>query len=516
MLFPALHDPTADGAGDATIRVADRQLSGVGFRDQVARRAAGLTAGTRIAVLTERDLDTVVAIVAALTAGATVVPVNHHSGPRELAHQLRDARPTQLGGAARALAAFRARHAAESDVGRMLEDLADWPIDCGPFDDPVDGPAGGAASPPLPAPPAPETPALVIYTSGTTGPPKGVVLSHGAIEANLTMLAEAWAWTPADRLVHALPLYHVHGLVLGTLGPIHLGGGLHHLGDFDVTATGAALHGGATMLFGVPTMYHRLVEAAASDPKLARALGGARLLVSGSAGLPGPVHQRIRDLTGQVVVERYGMTETMITTAVPAGTRDKAGTVGPPLPGVELRVVDDGGRPVASDGRAMGEIQVRTPAMFTGYLDDPPATAASFVDGWFVTGDTATVDADGFIRIVGRSSTDIIKCGGFKIGAGEVEDALLEHPDVAEVAVRGLPDDDLGERVAAWVVPRPGTSPNGEELAEFAAAALSRHKRPREVFLVASLPRNAMGKVQKRHLGPVTGADRLAPGEAGA
>lgn len=494
MLFPAILGAPGAPAASQAVRVRDRELAGDTLRAAVLDRARWFTPGERVAVLTERELDTVVAIVAALVAGAVVVPVNHHTGPRELAHVLGDARPNRLAGSAAALAAFRDRHAAEPGVAELLAGLEDRRTDVDPASDtaPDEGPT----------PPDPGAPALIIYTSGTTGPPKGVVLGHGAIEANLTMLAEAWAWTAADRLAHALPLYHVHGLVLGTLGPIHLGAGLHHLGDFDPATTAAALRAGATMHFGVPTMYHRLADAAAIDPTVAAALRGARVLVSGSAALPAPVQQRLRELTGHTVIERYGMTETMITTAVPAGTVDKAGTVGPPLAGVELQVVDEHGEPVPGDGTAMGEIRVRTPAMFSGYLDDPDATGASFRDGWFVTGDTATVDADGFVRIVGRTSTDIIKSGGFKIGAGEIEDALLDHPDVAEVAVRGLPDDDLGERVAAWVVPRPGTTPDPRELAAFAGASLSRHKRPRDVFLVAELPRNPMGKVQKRHLEP--------------
>jgi malonyl-CoA/methylmalonyl-CoA synthetase len=185
---------------------------------------------------------------------------------------------------------------------------------------------------------------------------------------------------------------------------------------------------------------------------------------------------------------------------VPAGTRDHPGTVGRALRGVQLRLIDDGGADLPTDGEAMGELLVRSPSMFGGYLNRPDATEAAFRDGWFATGDVATVDADGFVRIVGRRSTDIIKSGGYKIGAGEIEDALLEHPAVAEAAVAGRPDDDLGERVMAWIVPRDHQALDEDELARHASTVLAPHKRPRTFHLVAELPRNSMGKVQKSRL----------------
>jgi malonyl-CoA/methylmalonyl-CoA synthetase len=252
------------------------------------------------------------------------------------------------------------------------------------------------------------------------------------------------------------------------------------------------------MLFGVPTMYHRLADEAEASGALAAALRRARLLVSGSAALPAVDHQRIEQLCGQRVVERYGMTETLMICSVRAGGNRRPGHVGPPLDGVELVLLDDDGRPIAArDGETIGEVALRTPSLFTEYLNLPDATEAAFRDGWFLTGDLATRASDGYVRIVGRRSTDLIKSGGFKIGAGEIEGALLEHPAIAEAAVTGEPDPDLGERVVAWVVARPGATVDVGQLIDHVATLLSPHKRPREVHVLEELPRNAMGKVLK-------------------
>ena len=266
-----------------------------------------------------------------------------------------------------------------------------------------------------------------------------------AISSNLDALADAWEWTGEDRLVHALPLFHVHGLVLGTLGPLRLGGHLRHLVRFDAATAAQALSDGGTMLFGVPTMYHRIAAEAEGDPTVAAGLRSARLLVSGSAPLPAPLFTRIEQATGQQVVERYGLTETLMNTAGRADGVRKPGYVGLPLPNVEVRIVlDEGGDLTDFDGETIGEVAVRGPNVFTGYLNRPDATAEAMRDGWFFTGDLATRTADGYVRIVGRRSTDLIKTGGYKVGAGEIEVALLEHPEVSEVAVTAGPDEDLG------------------------------------------------------------------------
>ena len=290
--------------------------------------------------------------------------------------------------------------------------------------------------------------------------------------------------------VHALPLFHVHGLVLGVLGPLRRGGALRHLGTFSTSALADAVDGGGTLVFGVPTHYHRLADELGADPAAAAAVGRARLLVSGSAALTAVDHDRLHRLTGLAVRERYGLTETLILTAARADEPVEPGTVGRPLATTEVRLVPE------EAGDDLGTVEVRGPSLFSGYLGrtDPPTTP----DGWFPTGDIGRWTASGALALVGRKSTDLIKSGGYKIGAGEVENALLEHPAVAEAAVVGVPDDDLGERVVAYVVVAGET--DGATLTEHVATLLAPHKRPREVRFVDALPRNDMGKVVKARL----------------
>jgi fatty acid CoA ligase FadD36 len=337
---------------------------------------------------------------------------------------------------------------------------------------------------------------MILYTSGTTGKPKGVMLTARAIAADLDALASVWEWTPSDVLVHGLPLFHVHGLVLGVLGPLRVGSPLVHTGRPTPEAyAAAAAEPGGSLYFGVPTVWSRVAADAAS----AGALRRARLLVSGSAALPVPVFERLVERAGQGPVERYGMTETLITVSGRAGEDRRAGWVGRPLAGTETRLVDEHGVAVPRDGESVGELEVRGPTTMVGYLNLPSATAAmTTADGWIRTGDVACIDATGWHRIVGRQSTDLIKSGGYRVGAGEVESALLTHPAVQEAAVIGVPDDDLGQAIVAYVVAEGVTGP---ELCDFVAASLSVHKRPRRVELVGELPRNAMGKVQKALLG---------------
>ncbi|MGB8941947.1 MAG: acyl-CoA synthetase, partial [Streptomyces sp.] len=434
----------------------------------------------RVALWATPTLETAVGVVAALLAGVPVVPLNPKIGERELGHIVADSAPTAV------LAA------PGDELPAPLRALERTDVTL----------TGGTTSPAAPpTEPGPESPALIVYTSGTTGPPKGAVLPRRALASTLDALEDAWQWTSDDVLVHGLPLFHVHGLILGILGPLRRGGSVRHLGRFSIEGVKHELADGATMLFGVPTMYHRIAEALPADPGLAKALSGARILVSGSAALPVHDHERIAAATGRRVIERYGMTETLMNTSVRADGEPRAGTVGVPLGGVELRLVDEAGAPTA-DPREVGEIEVRGPNLFTEYLNRPDATAAAFTaDGWFRTGDMAVLDDDGYVRIVGRKATDLIKSGGYKIGAGEIENALLEHPGVREAAVTGEPDDDLGERIVAWIVPAdPEQPPTDAELADHVAAQLAPHKRPRVVHHLAELPRNDMGKIMKRSL----------------
>jgi malonyl-CoA/methylmalonyl-CoA synthetase len=431
--------------------------------------------------------------VAALLAGVPLVPLNPNSGSRELAHVVNDSAP-------------RLVLAAPGDP--LPEALAGLPVVHPQTEQKEQTEAAAAGTvPDLSDEPADDAPALVVYTSGTTGPPKGAILPRRAIGTTLDALADAWQWTGEDVLVHGLPLFHVHGLVLGVLGPLRRGGSLRHLGRFSPEAAGTELAKGATMLFGVPTMYHRIAQALPDDPDLRTALSGARLLVSGSAALSRRDHEAITSATGQQVVERYGMTETLMNTSVRPGGPPQPGSVGTPLRGVELRLVDEEGREVAArDGETLGEIQVKGPQLFTEYLGRPEATAAAFDGDWFRTGDMATLDADGSVRIVGRKSTDLIKSGGYKIGAGEIENVLLEHPAVADAAVTGEPDADLGEIVVAWIVPAdPAAPPTLQALADHVAGQLAGYKRPRAVRILEALPRNDMGKVMKRTLPTGTG-----------
>jgi malonyl-CoA/methylmalonyl-CoA synthetase len=472
-LLPALHERNSDPAlqvGATALSYAElRRAAGA-----VARRAAG---SERVGVWAESTLETCVALVGALAAGAVVVPLNPKLGEAELKHVLEDSRPELLFGAPRdALAMIPDKPA----VARVdLDDQAELPRD-------------GLDA---------EEPALVVYTSGTTGLPKGAILPRRSVASNLDALAEAWEWTADDRLTHALPLFHVHGLVLGLLGPLRRGGQVRHLGRFEPDALTSALEDGATMFFGVPTMYHRLAEEAARNQRLAAALGRPRLLVSGSAPLPAPDFERVLELTGQQIVERYGLTETLMNTAVRASSERRPGYVGEPLSGIDLRLVaDDGGDIEVRDDETIGEIAVRGPNVFSGYLNRPVATAEAMRDGWFFTGDIGTLTPEGYLRIVGRRSTDLIKTGGYKVGAGEVETVLRGHQGVDEVAVVAAADPDLGERIVAFVVAASGDPPSADELIEHVAGQLAPHKRPREVRFVDTLPRNAMGKIQKKRL----------------
>ncbi|MEU9335776.1 acyl-CoA synthetase [Streptomyces sp. NPDC048290] len=488
-LFPALRHAPAERPA---LRFGDRSLTYGGLAGAAGAVAERVRGARRVAVWATPELETAVAVVGTLAAGVAAVPLNPRSGEAELTHILGDSAPDAV-----LAAPGTALPGAFAGVARIDVDVT----------------ARSAAAPDDADEAAP---ALVVYTSGTTGPPKGAVLPRRAVAATVDALADAWRWTDADVLTHALPLFHVHGLVLGVLGPLRLGGPVRHLGRFDTAAVARELNDGATMLFGVPTMYHRIAEALATEPELVKGLAGARLLVSGSAALPVRDHERIAAATGRRVVERYGMTETLINTAVRADGEARPGTVGVPLPGVELRLVEDDGTPVpgpdgspGSEGSAgfdperVGEIEVRGANLFTAYLNRPDATAAAFTaDGWFRTGDMAVRDPDGSVRIVGRRATDLIKSGGYKIGAGEIENALLDHPGVREAAVTGEPDPDLGERIVAWIVPADAQDPPSDaELADHVTRLLAPHKRPRVVHRLAALPRNDMGKILKRALG---------------
>jgi fatty acid CoA ligase FadD36 len=431
------------------VRVGAEQMSWEWLRDRADALAARIAGAPAVAVHADASLSTVVSVVGALRAGVPVVPVAADAGETERAHILRDS-------------------------GAVLLLSGDTVTELTPA-----GPVAGLDG------------ALVLYTSGTTGPPKGAVLGVDAIAHDLDVLAEAWAWTPQDTLVHGLPLYHVHGLVLGVLGALRVGCRLVHTGRPTPQAYAEA---GGSLYFGVPTVWSRIC----ADPAVAGALASARLLVSGSAPLPAPVFDALKLHSGHEPVERYGMTETLITVSARAAGPRAAGCVGTPLRGITTRVVDEAGASVPADAATVGELQVRGPTLMRGYANQPVATAACYTpDGWFRTGDIATIGPDGAHRIVGRASLDLIKSGGYRIGAGEVEDVLLSHPAVREAAVVGAPHPDLGQEIVAYVV---ADGVAGPALIEYVAGRLAYHKRPRQVHLLDALPRNAMGKVQKKLL----------------
>ncbi len=467
MLLASL-DPATGGDIGAAVRIGDVSLSRgdlVGAATSVAERVGG---AHRVAVLATPTAATVLAVTGCLIAGVPVVPVPADVGQAERRHILRD-----------------------SGAQAWLGPVPDDPGGLGHI--PVRLHARSWHRYPEPSP---DATAMVIYTSGTTGLPKGVQLSRRAIAADLDALAQAWQWSAEDVLVHGLPLFHVHGLVLGLLGSLRIGNRLVHTGR--PTPAGyaqACAEAGGTLFFGVPTVWSRVV----ADQAAAEALRPARLLVSGSAPLPVPVFDRLARVAGHQPVERYGATESLITLSTRADGERRAGWVGLPLTGVESRLIDDTGGAVASDGETIGRLEVRGPTLFDGYLNRPDATAEVLdANGWYRTGDVAVVDDGGMHRIVGRESVDLIKSGGYRVGAGEVETVLLGHPDVAEAAVVGLPDEDLGQRIVAFVVGSGDVDPRA--LIDYVAQQLSVHKRPREVRIVDELPRNAMGKVLKKQL----------------
>jgi fatty acid CoA ligase FadD36 len=437
----------------------------VGGATSVAERVGG--AG-RVAILATPSVSTVLAVTGCLIAGVPFVPVPSDVGAAERRHMLTDS-------------------GAEAWLGPEPDEREGLPHI------PVRLHARSWHRYPEPAP---EATAMVIYTSGTTGAPKGVVVSRSAVAADIDALTEAWQWTADDVLVHGLPLFHIHGLVLGLLGSLRVGNRFVHTGK--PTPAGyaqARAESGGTLYFAVPTVWSRVV----GDQAAAEALRSARLLVSGSAALPVPVFDKLEQLTGHRPIERYGASESLITVSTRADGERRPGWVGLPLAGIETRLLDDAGNSVPHDGETVGKLHVRGPTLFDGYLNRPEATAEVFdADGWYHTGDVAVVDAEGMHRIVGRESVDLIKSGGYRIGAGEIETSLLGHPGVQEAAVVGMPDEDLGQRIVAFVV---GSADlKTDELINFVAQDLSIHKRPREVRLVDALPRNAMGKVVKKQL----------------
>jgi malonyl-CoA/methylmalonyl-CoA synthetase len=342
--------------------------------------------------------------------------------------------------------------------------------------------------------------AMMIYTSGTTGRSKGVVTTHANLAAQVTSLITAWEWSGDDRILLVLPLHHVHGIINVLTCALWTGARCEMPPRFDAEQVWSRfVEGGLTLFMAVPTIYSKLIAAwEAAPPERRRvmtdACRGLRLMVSGSAALPVQTLERWKEVSGHVLLERYGMTEIGMGLSNPFRGERRPGCVGAPLPGVEVRLVSDSGAPVASG--TPGEIEVRGPGVFLEYWRRPEETAAAFRDGWFRTGDVAVVER-GAYRILGRRSVDIIKTGGYKVSALEIEEVLRAHPDIVDCAVVGVDDPEWGERVCAAVELRGERHLTLGELQAWAGERLAPYKLPRAVRCVSALPRNAVGKVMK-------------------
>ena len=341
---------------------------------------------------------------------------------------------------------------------------------------------------------------MILYTSGTTSRPKGVVTTHANITAQILSLVEAWEWSADDRTMLCLPLHHVHGIVNVVSCALWSGAACEMLPRFDANAVWERIFGGSLSLFlAVPTVYVKLIAAwdAASPERraaLSQACSKLRLMVSGSAALPSGTLERWKEISGHTLLERYGMTEIGMALSNPLWGKRMSGSVGTPLPRIEVQLVDEDGKPVAPG--TPGEIEVRGPSVFAEYWGQPGATRDAFRDGWFRTGDTAVVENEVY-RILGRTSLEILKTGGHKVSALEIEEALRGHPAVADCAVVGVPDAEWGERVAAALVLKTGTAIDLPSLRAWAKEFLAAYKLPSRLLVVDVLPRNAMGKVVK-------------------
>lgn len=416
-------------------------------------------------------------------AGGVAVPLSISSTAPELEHALSDS-GTRLAVALRE-SADKIRSSAGFHGGRLL------------IHEELDATAGS----PLPEI-DPARRAMILFTSGTTSKPKGVVTTHGGIEAQVRSLVDAWEWSGDDRIPLFLPMHHVHGIINIASCALWSGAIIEPFAKFDAgKILGRVAAGAYTLFMAVPTIYVKLIEtleAGADDSEpVRRGFAAMRLMVSGSAALPASVHEKWRALTGQSLLERYGMTETGMIISNPLHGERRAGAVGQPLPTVEVRLKSEAGE-IISGEREPGEIQVRGPVVFREYWNRPEATAESFDGGWFRTGDVAVLE-DGYYRIMGRLSVDIIKSGGYKLSALEIEAALLDHPAIRECAVVGVKDDTWGEAVAVALVLKDGAGGlELEDLRQWSRDRLSPYKIPQRLRVVASLPRNAMGKVTKR------------------
>ena len=445
----------------------------------------GVKPGDRVAVQVEKSIESLMLYLGAIRAGAAFLPLNTAYTPAELEYFLGDAepvlvvcRPAMESGVGAVSGEAVLETLGDSGVGGTLGALVDLASDV--FDDTLCS-AGDLAA--------------ILYTSGTTGRAKGAMLSHGNLTSNAKALFETWAFTRGDRLLHALPIYHTHGLFTATNTVLAAGASMIFLPKFDAGEVTALLPR-ASVMMGVPTFYSRLLQC---DALTKDALTHMRLFISGSAPLSPEVHSEFEKRTGHTILERYGMTETGMNTSNPYEGARRAGTVGFPLPGVEIRIADPETGSELEQGE-VGSIEVRGPNVFSGYWRMPEKTCEEFrEDGFFITGDLGMIDEQGYVNIVGRDK-DLIISGGFNVYPAEIEAAIDAITGVAESAVIGAPHPDFGESVVAVVARKSGQSLAEEDIISPLGSILARYKQPKRVFFVDALPRNAMGKIQKKEL----------------
>ena len=345
-----------------------------------------------------------------------------------------------------------------------------------------------------------ERKAMILYTSGTTNKPKGVVHTHKNVEAQISALVEAWEWTKEDHIPLFLPLHHIHGIINSLSCPLFIGAKVTMLGPFDAEKVcSEVVSKNFTVFTAVPTIYFSLIEQLenAMDSKLSERFKEMRLMMSGSAALAPEIHKKWQQLTGQQLLERYGMTEVGMALSNNINGERRPGSVGVPLPGVEVKLENDEGKTIDNEGEA-GQLLIKGPQVFQGYLNLPDKTKESFKDGWFITGDVVMLEK-GYYKILGRDSVDIIKSGGYKISALEIEDVLLRNDKIKECAVVGIPDDKWGEIVATALVIKKEAIKT-EEIQQWCSGYLSDYKVPRRIIILDSLPKNSMGKIIKPEL----------------
>ena len=439
----------------------------------------------RVAFLVPPGFEYVALKLGVWMAGGVSVPLGIAHSPREIEYVMEDSRAATV--------------VFHPDLARRLEGLspdADARLRTLPD---VFRPAGGE----LPVI-SEERRAMIIYTSGTTSRPKGVVSTHLGIKAQINSMTEAWEWSPEDSILNVLPLHHLHGILNVVLCSLWSGARCAMMNGFSPREVWKRFEQkDLTLFMGVPTIYSKLIDSwddssAGERGRMRDSLGGFRLMVSGSAALPVSVLEKWREVSGHVLLERYGMTETGMALSNPYRGERLPGRVGFAMPGVEVEIFDGNGRRL--DAGEQGEIRVRGRGVFLEYWGKPRETESAFCDGWFKTGDIAFLERDGSCRILGRESVDIIKSGGYKISALEIEEVLREHPLIEECAVVGVADPSWGERVGAALVLGEGLSIDLGELREWASGRLARYKLPTRLLLLSSLPRNSMGKVMKNRI----------------